>query len=114
MPVWIDKRDGYKFFYCELTSEVELAPPSGVVLSDDGEITVTYYKRFTQESVILGVLHNNLGPAVISGLTSTGTNPQLFYWYLGKHYKTRSEWFEVLTSEEKRAVIWNIDAETNY
>ncbi len=49
-----------------------------------------------------GELHRNDGPAVIYSIWVKE------WWLNGENY-SQEEWFELLTSEQKEAAIWNVD-----
>ncbi len=68
-----------------------------------------YSDKYRMMYFLDGKLHRSNGPALIyyTGLKS------ISYFYLGTEYKKKEEWFQVLTTEEKRQALWNSFGNSN-
>ncbi len=57
----------------------------------------------------LGLIHRTDGPAMICRSVERPDFVEEIYFYYGKVYSSKEEWFAVLTPEEKCEAIWNLN-----
>ncbi len=99
--------DGFSFLLLKDNEEIDdssyyiiRAVPEGYTYLDSGTHLQIYTKSRTD--IILGKVHNTIGP------TNFRRTNQDFYFLYGKLFKTKEEWFEALSPEDKREYLWKM------